>query len=164
MTQATDPPVPEAPRPAQQPTPAARGERLREQAGVIIGIATGVLGVLLTIGFVFLPASTLPEKMYVLFACLALSAASVTGIGAWRSARRFGLTAVSVCVAVVCLAMNNIIASQPASAVAGNVGPGSGGLVPVALGLWRGAGDRPMLRVWLVGCGFGKLTMTRATG
>jgi hypothetical protein len=69
--------------------------------------------VLLTIGFVFLPASTLPEKMYVLFTCLALSAACVTGIGAWRSARRFGLTAASVCVAVVCLTMNNIIASQP---------------------------------------------------
>ena len=101
---------------AGKPAPADRGPRLTEQAGVIIGIATGVLGVLLTIGFVFLPAGTLAEKMYVLFACLALSAASVTGIGAWQSGRRFGLTAASVCVAVVCLVMNNnIISSQPAS-------------------------------------------------
>jgi hypothetical protein len=49
----------------------------------------------------------------VLVACLALSAASITGIGALRSGRRFGLTAASVCLAVVCLVMNNIASSQP---------------------------------------------------
>lgn len=46
-------------------------------------------------------------------ACLALTAASVTGIGAWQSGRRFALTAASMCVAVVCLVMNNIVSSQP---------------------------------------------------
>ena len=91
-----------------------RGPRLTEQAGAVIGIFTGVLGVLLSIGFVFLPVVTLPEKIYVLGACLALSAASVAGIGAWRSGRRFGLTAASVCVAVICLVMNNIVSSRPA--------------------------------------------------
>jgi hypothetical protein len=78
--------------------------------------------VLLAIGFVFLPASTLPEKAYVLFACLALSVAVVTGIGAWRSARRFGVTATSMCVAVLCLAALSMTAQRnhPAIAAAGS--------------------------------------------
>lgn len=94
---------------------AAQGSRRTEQAPLPIGLGTGVLGVLLTIGFVFLPVSTLAEKLYVLFACLALAVASVTGIGAWQSGRRFALTAFAAGVAVVCLVMNNI-SSQPGPA------------------------------------------------
>jgi hypothetical protein len=78
--------------------------RLTERAGVVIGIATGILGGLLAVGFAFLPVDTLAEKGWVFFACLAVSIASVAGIGAWRSARRFGLTATCMFVSVICLA------------------------------------------------------------
>lgn len=88
--------------------------RLIEKAAVPIGIATGVLGALLAIGFALLPTSSLAEKGYVIAASLALSVASVGGIGAWRSGRRFALTAGLTGVAVVCLA---------ALSVAGQAGP-----------------------------------------
>ena len=78
--------------------------RLTERAGVVIGIATGILGGLLAVGFAFLPVDTLAEKGWVFFACLAVSIASVAGIGAWRNARRFGLTATCMFVSVICLA------------------------------------------------------------
>jgi hypothetical protein len=67
----------------------------------------------------------------VLFACLALSVAAVTGIGAWRSACRFGITATSMCVAVVCLAALSVTAQSghPAIVAAGrSVRATSGGI------------------------------------
>jgi hypothetical protein len=94
--------LPDADAHAERMAPA--DDTLMGRAAANIGIVTGVLGVLVAVGFVFLPANTLPEKAYVLFACIALSVAAVAGIGAWRSARRFALTATSGCVAVVCLA------------------------------------------------------------
>lgn len=83
-----------------------------ERIAANIGIMTGVLGVLMAVGFVFLPASTTPEKVYVLLACIALSVAAVAGIGAWRSARRFALTATSAWVTVVCLAVLSMAAQH----------------------------------------------------
>jgi hypothetical protein len=103
--------------------------RLTERAGAIIGIASGVLGVLLAVGFAFLPVSTLLEKAFVVLACLALSVAAVTGIGAWRSARRFGITATSACVAVVCLAALSMAAQSDhlgSPAAGSSAGAGSG--------------------------------------
>jgi hypothetical protein len=94
-----------APRP-ERPVPPGRDEiaRLTERAGVVIGIATGILGCLLAAGFAFLPVGTLTEKACVFIACLAASVGSVSGIGAWRDARRFSLTATCVFVTVACLA------------------------------------------------------------
>jgi len=90
----------------RRPTPPDGDEitHLTDRAGVVIGIATGVLGGLLAAGFAFLPVDTASEKGWIFSACLAISVASVTGIGAWRSARRFGLTATCMFVTVVCLA------------------------------------------------------------
>lgn len=78
--------------------------RLTEKASVVIGIVTGVLGALLTVGFALLPTATGAEKIYIIIASLALSVAAVSGIGAWRSGRRFAFTAVSTGLAIICLA------------------------------------------------------------
>jgi hypothetical protein len=94
------------------PTDGDEITRLTERAGVVIGIATGILGGLLATGFAFLPVNSLAEKGWVFFACLAVSVASVTGIGAWRNARRFGLTATCMCVTVICLAGLSVAAQD----------------------------------------------------
>lgn len=98
----------------ERPAPADQADitRLTERADVIIGIVAGVFGALFAVGLIFLPASTLLEKTCVLFTCIALSIAAVTGIGAWRSARRFAVTATSACVAVVCLAALSMAAQR----------------------------------------------------
>lgn len=91
--------------------------RLTEKAGVVVGIVTGILGGLLAIGFALLPASTGAEKGFIIIASLALSIASVSGIGAWRSGRRFAFTAVLAGVAVICLATLSVAAGAgPAQA------------------------------------------------
>jgi hypothetical protein len=104
-----------------------------ERADVVIGISTGVFGALVTVGVMFLPASTLPEKACVLFACAALSVAAVTGIGAWRSARRFAVTATSACVAVVCLAALSMAArrEQPSASTSPTGTPDSASAAPL---------------------------------
>jgi hypothetical protein len=102
-----------APRPKRSGSPEENEiARLTERAGVVIGIATGILGGLLAAGFAFLPVDTLAEKGWVFFACLALSVASVAGIGAWRNARRFGLTATCVFVTVISLASLSVAAQD----------------------------------------------------
>lgn len=102
-----------APRPERSASPDGDEiTRLTERAGVVIGIATGVLGGLLAAGFAFLPVETLAEKGWVFSACLAVSVASVTGIGAWRNARRFGLTATCMFAAVLSLAGLSVAAQD----------------------------------------------------
>jgi hypothetical protein len=86
--------------------------RLTERAGVVIGITTGILGGLLAAGFAFLPVDTPTEKGWIFVACLALSVASVTGIGAWRNARRFALTATCMFVTVISLASLSVAAQD----------------------------------------------------
>jgi hypothetical protein len=98
--------APPSPKFSAEP-PAAPSEdrgRLTEKAGVVISIVTGVLGALLAVGFALLPTSTGAEKGYIIFAALALSIAAVSGIGAWRSGRRFAFTATSTGLAIICLA------------------------------------------------------------
>ncbi len=121
-----------APRPKRSGSPEENEiARLTERAGVVIGIATGILGGLLAAGFAFLPVDTLAEKGWVFFACLALSVASVAGIGAWRNARRFGLTATCVFVTVISLASLSVAAqddkptavTSPTTAGAANSSP-----------------------------------------
>jgi hypothetical protein len=69
----------------------------------IVGIVTGLFGMLLTVGFILLPSATLHEKSLVIGASLAVSVAGLTGVGAWRSPRKFGLTMLAVGLAVACL-------------------------------------------------------------
>jgi NPCBM/NEW2 domain len=69
----------------------------------IVGIVTGLFGMLLTVGFILLPSATLHEKTLVIGASLAVSVAGLTGVGAWRSPRKFGLTMLAVGLAVACL-------------------------------------------------------------
>jgi hypothetical protein len=78
--------------------------------------AHGILGVRPTIGFALLPSSTLAEKAWILLASLALSVASVSGIGAWRSGPRFAVTAGSAGLALIFTATLSV-AVQHASAV-----------------------------------------------
>jgi hypothetical protein len=93
-------------KPTAEPPEAPGGDpsRLTEKVGVIIGIVTGVLGTLLAVGFALLPTATGADKIYIIVASLALSMAAVSGIGAWRSGRRFTFTAISTGLALVCLA------------------------------------------------------------
>jgi hypothetical protein len=92
--------------------------RLTEKVGVVIGIVTGVLGVLLAVGFALLPTSTGLEKICVVLASLALSVAVVSGIGAWRSGRRFATTVASAGLATICLASLSVAAQGGSSAQA----------------------------------------------
>jgi uncharacterized membrane protein YfcA len=57
-----------------------------------VGIVTGLFGMLFGVGFILLPAATMREKVLVIGASLAVAVAGLTGVGAWRSPRRFGLT------------------------------------------------------------------------
>jgi NPCBM/NEW2 domain-containing protein len=78
--------------------------RLTEKVNALFGVAGGVFTVLTTAGFIFLPTSTTAEQGLVLGACLSVSAAAASGLGAWRSGRRFAITAVLVTSALACLA------------------------------------------------------------
>jgi len=89
--------------------------RLTEKANVVIGIVVGILGALLAVGFELLPASTVLEKSYIVIASLALSIAAFSGIGAWKSGRRFAFTATSTGLAIICLAGLSVAAqARPA--------------------------------------------------
>lgn len=100
---------------------------LTDRVYVVIGFAATVFGCLFAVGFVFLPVSTLPEKAFVFLACLALSVATITGIGAWRSGRRFSITASLVGLALICLSALSVTAAgravtriQPSSTTPSN--------------------------------------------
>jgi hypothetical protein len=97
-------PPPRKPTVKPAAAPSEDPSRLTERAGVVISIVTGVLGVLLAVGFALLPTATGADKIYIVIASLALSVAAVSGIGAWRSGRRFAFTAISTGLALICLA------------------------------------------------------------
>lgn len=101
--------------------------RLTDRVFVIVGFAATVFGCIFAVEFVFLPVSTLPEKAFAFLACLALSVATITGIGAWRSGRRFSITASLVGLALICLAALSVTAAgriviriQPSSTAPSN--------------------------------------------
>lgn len=89
--------------------------RQTEKVGLVITITGGVFGVLAVAGLALLPSSTWGEKFLVLGASLALSLAVFTGIGAWRSARRFAFTASAEGITVICLAALSIVAASKAT-------------------------------------------------
>jgi hypothetical protein len=92
----------------------------REQSltryATIVGIVTGLFGMLLGVGLILLPSATTREKVLVIAACLAVSVAGLTGVGAWRSPRKFGLTMLAGGLAIVCLADLPIAAADKAQA------------------------------------------------
>ena len=116
-------------------TPREDPGRLTEKASVVMSIVTGVLSALLAIGLTLLPTATGAEKSYIVIASLALSVAAVTGIGAWRSGRRFAFTAILTGLAVICLAGLSVAAqagSTQAPQSAFNSASGSPGNEPTA--------------------------------
>jgi hypothetical protein len=82
----------------------------------IVGIVTELFGMLLGVGLILLPSATIREKVLVIAACLAVSVAGLTGVGAWRSPRKFGLTMLAGGLAIVCLADLSIAAADKAQA------------------------------------------------
>jgi hypothetical protein len=90
---------------------------MRESVGFVVGLAGTVFGVLAAVGFPLLPAATIPEKMYIVITCAALSVASVSSLGAWASARRLCITMTAMSLAVLCMAALAVAvhADQPAT-------------------------------------------------
>lgn len=106
-------------RGGEKGSPAAAGEanerRARYEAGLGV-VGGGTMGLLLTIGFEILPASTLTEKMLIIVASLALGLASWIGFGAWHSIRRFVVVAVAAATAIVCMGALAIVANSSGDA------------------------------------------------
>jgi len=94
----------------------------------VVGITTGIFGVLAGIGLTLLPANTLGEKSLIIGACIALAIAGYTGVGAWQSKRRFAATAVAVALAIVGLAALSITANTDATISQPPSGPASASL------------------------------------
>ncbi|MGH3679031.1 MAG: hypothetical protein ACRDT2_01700 [Natronosporangium sp.] len=84
------------------------GRRLHERFGVVVTIAAGTFGVAFGVGLTLLPASTRGQQGLIIVACLALSVATYAGLGAWYSAGRFVVTALSMAVVLICLASLSI--------------------------------------------------------
>ena len=91
-------------------------ERSLAGYATIVGVVTGLFGMLLGVGFILLPAATMQEKLLIIGACLAVSAAGATGAGARRSPRGFGPTMVAGGLAIACLADLSIAAADGAKA------------------------------------------------
>jgi hypothetical protein len=77
-----------------------------------VGIVTGLFGMLFGVGLILLPSATIREKALIIGASLAASVAGLTGVGAWRSRRKFGLTALAGGLAIVCLAVLSVAATS----------------------------------------------------
>ena len=82
----------------------------------VAGLALTILGVLFGFGLAILPSSTVGEKAIVFLASLALSIACTAGIGAWRSAKKFTVTATSAALSIICLTLLSIDAASPEQA------------------------------------------------
>jgi hypothetical protein len=86
-----------------------------------VGVVTGLFGMLFAVGLILLPSATTRERVLVIGASLAVSVAGLTGVGAWRSPRRFWLTMLAGGLAIICLADLSIVAasgSQPTARAA----------------------------------------------
>jgi hypothetical protein len=84
----------------------------------IVGLVSGILsvcGFLYGVGWAILPSSTLTEKIAILCASSALTAAFALGIGAWKNLRLFVFSATSIGVAVASLAYLSIAVQDDAA-------------------------------------------------
>lgn len=97
-----------------------------------VGIVTGLFGMLSAVGLILLPSETIREKILVIAASLAVSVAGLTGVGAWRSRRKFGLTALAGGLAIVCLAALSFVAASGVRSAARATPRGSSGAQPGA--------------------------------
>jgi NPCBM/NEW2 domain len=101
--------------PAKAPAdPEDKQERSLTRYATVVGIVTGLFGMSLGVGLILLPSATILERVLVIGACLAVSVAGLTGVGAWRSPRRFGLTMLASGLAIACLADLSITAAEKA--------------------------------------------------
>jgi hypothetical protein len=104
------------------PTPAApenhddEREKSLARYATLIGIVTGLFGMLLGVGFVLLPSATMQEKVLIIGASLAASVAGSTAADAWRGLGGFGLTLLAGGLAIACLADLSIVAADGAKA------------------------------------------------
>src|SRR5215469_15358695 len=87
--------------------------RLFDGVARVAGLALTILGVLFGFGLAILPSSTAAEKAIIFLTSLALSTACTAGIGAWRSAKKFTLTATSAGLGIICLGLLSIDAASP---------------------------------------------------
>lgn len=76
----------------------------------MLTIGGSAFGLLIALGLAFLPTATLPEKALVFGAAVALSLATVTGIGGWRSVIRYTSTLALAGVALICMTCLAVIA------------------------------------------------------
>jgi hypothetical protein len=79
-----------------------------------IGFATGVAGTVAAflVGFGILPNASLSEQLLNFFAAIGLSGAIISGIGAWRSIRRFVVMWMFIGVVVICLAALAVVVQR----------------------------------------------------
>lgn len=98
-------------RPAEDEEPE---RRVREPLSFGMSIAGTVAA--FVAGFGILPSSTLAEKTFIFIIAIALSGAIISGIGAWRSVKRFVVMAISASLAFVCLAALAVAAQDGAVA------------------------------------------------
>jgi uncharacterized membrane protein len=99
----------------------------------IVGIVTGLFGMLFGVGLILLPSATIRERVLVIGASLAVSVAGLTGVGAWRSRRKFGLTAFAGGLAIVCLAGLSVVAASGGQSTARAAVHGSSDAQPGAI-------------------------------
>jgi len=100
-------------------------QRVREPLSFGMSVAGTVAAFIA--GFGILPSSTLAEKAFILIIAIALSGAIISGIGAWRSVKRFVFMAISASLAFLSLAAL-AVAAQDGAAVPqaqGTVSPAS---------------------------------------
>lgn len=117
---------------------------LEDRVSWVFTIAAGTFSVTTLFGLTLLPVNTQGQRALVLIACLALGVAAYSGVGAWRSFRRFTSMTLSASVALVCFAGLSITTDS-----AGRDRPSAGGTltglptseVPVAEG--SRAGESP---------------------
>jgi hypothetical protein len=88
------------------------GEAFFDNAVKVGGFALAVLGVILTVGLIILPSSTLGEKCLIILASVALSVVATAGLGAWRSRNRLTVTALSLGLSIAFLASLSIVAAS----------------------------------------------------
>jgi NPCBM/NEW2 domain len=96
--------------------PDDKQEQSLTRYATVVGIVTGLFGMSLGVGLILLPSATILERVLVIGACLAVSVAGLTGVGAWRSPRKFGLTMLASGLAIACLADLSITAAEKALA------------------------------------------------
>jgi hypothetical protein len=107
----------------------------QERVLFIATVGAGSFTLLAAFGLTLLPDSTRTQQALILVACMALSLAFVTALGAWRNAVRFALASLSAAVAVVCLAALSIATEsvrETGASVAGGDASTFSGSTPIS--------------------------------